>query len=336
MANKKTAPDFRKLKLDSVARHVERGTVFILDDLPRVVTHIGDDGTAGDETTIHYGDVGVDGFVRGSRHMRPYELDRAFTEGRATFLDGAQARMYVTLPETWQEQVRAAHERGVQAHAARVESGKDALNDRPPETHPSYGVIRLSRTSGGHGCLFGSPFVHHQALDIDIYRASESRSLSNTRVMHEGLPLVSIRMSEAQFAQFITSVAVGEGTPCTLDYVWGQRMPEPPEQREVQEFHEDAQRTLKRAGSWITEAIEKVTALLEAPAVTKAQRRELLGLLRQVEKAYADSLPFTLTQFTERMEKIVSAGKLEIEGYLASRVPALVGKAPIALPGEEE
>lgn len=341
VVKKRVAPDMRKVALAEIGRVVHRGTVFAMEGEPRVVTHIGDDGSTGDDRTIHHAGLDAEGYAsRGSGWISPWDFAKRVQEGKIQFIDGARARTQVTLPPDWAARHEARQAAVAAAERAKIERGDDALHDREPVHHPSFGMARLSRAHGGHGRLFGSPFDHHTRIDLDIYRATEQRSLSNTRHFQEDVPLLSVAFSEAQFAALIFSVAVGEGVPCTLDYVWGQRMPPPPPSQEAAEFKADVQRTMKQAGAKVSEAAAKVEAALSGDAKpTKALLREVADLVSQVRRAFDDSIPFTVEQFNERMEKIVHAGRLEIEAYIAQRRAsgALTnGEEPLALPAHKK
>lgn len=289
---------------------VRRGSVLHIDGKPVCVTRIGGDGSIPGDTTIHYARVNEDGTLQGENWIHPWDLDGRMRQGTAGYIDGGHARTVVALPAKWQEQARTLREMTERERAARL----DAVNEKEPVTHPSFGCLTLVRASGSQR-LFGTPFRHHTMISITLHRAVEHRSLSRTwhSTVGAGPAIAEIRMSEAQFARFITSASVGEGVPCTLAEVEGERMPLVPETNEVEEFHHDAKRALASAGRKITEAIDKVKALLAKPNLAKRDREELLSLLRSVGMAFTDSVPFTLEQFGARMEKIVEEGRIEIE-----------------------
>lgn len=306
---------------------VERGTIFWREDRnplvpgevdqdPCFVTRVGDDGSGNDRSTIYYALIKPDGTLGPSHHLAPWGFDREVEEGRIGIIDTATWKVMVNLPSEWKERVAAYRARDRVRAAKAREAGYDPLHDVQPEHHPAYGVITLTRGSCGGKNLFGSAFKHSSVLTLRVNRASLARSLSNDRTFDEGLPIIEIDMSEAQFAHFVTSAAVGEGTPCTITYVAGQQMPDVPEVREVEKFHDDAKRTMKRAALRIEEAINAVHASMQKPNLGKKDREEILGLLTSVQKAFTDSVPFTLKQFGERMEKIVADGKQEIEAYI--------------------
>ena len=200
--------------------HMERGTLFHVDGKPCVVTQVGGDGSTEDGTTLHFAEVNADGTLGRPYHLPPWQFKRKVEEGVAGFIDGGKVHTIVTLPEEW----KATAERLAAAAKAAREDRSWVTNERAEVSHPSYGSVVLTRASG-HQRLFGSPFRHQHFITFEIHRAVDQRSLSNTRTFHRGLPIIEVRMSEAQFARFITSGGNGEGTPCTLSFVTVQRMP---------------------------------------------------------------------------------------------------------------
>lgn len=315
-------------------RHIlQRGTVFALDGEAHVITDIHDDGS------IHFAGLDADGFAaRSMRTITSWALAEAVQTGKIQFIDGARAVLHVTLPPAWAS-LQAARSVAIRAaESAKIERGDAPHCACTPTHHPAFGMVRLSRAHGGHGRLFGSPFNHHTRITLDIYRATEQRTLSNTRHVLDDVPLLSIAFSEAQFAALICSVAVGEGVPCTLDYVWGQRMPPPPPSHEIAEFKADVQRTMEQAGAGVAEAAAKVEEAVLAGAAkpTKALLREVADRISQVRRAFDDAIPFTVERFNEHMAGIVHAGRLEIEAYIAQRRAfgaLLQSEVPLALPG---
>ena len=99
--------------------------------------------------------------------------------------------------------------------------------------HPAFGVIGVGRVSG-HTRLFGSDFTHHNYISLRISTAKTIESYGVKTSVHSDEQIVEVCLSEVQFARMITSLNMGEGTPCTLEYVQmppsleehqGQRIP---------------------------------------------------------------------------------------------------------------
>lgn len=91
-------------------------------------------------------------------------------------------------------------------------------DDSDKTTHPAYGIISIHRTSGG-ARLFRSDFEHQHYITIDISTAYETPGYGVKGNVYNDAQIISLAMSEAQFARMITSLNVGCGTPCTLERV---------------------------------------------------------------------------------------------------------------------
>ena len=83
--------------------------------------------------------------------------------------------------------------------------------------HPSYGVISFSRTYGGEKNLFGSSIKHQNTIRMKVSHAKLERRLNEDHV-YEKDKIIEVEMSEAQFAQAITSLNSAAGVPVTLLY----------------------------------------------------------------------------------------------------------------------
>ena len=89
------------------------------------------------------------------------------------------------------------------------------------EKHPAFGTIGVFRTSGQRH-LFGSPLQRHQGyVTIRVNHAEKVRSGRGYYWYFARKNIIEVALSEAQFAQLITSWNVGEGVPCTLDSIPG-------------------------------------------------------------------------------------------------------------------
>lgn len=94
-------------------------------------------------------------------------------------------------------------------------------------THPSFGKIEIVRgTCSQSQNLFGSSIKQHAYISIAIHKAVLYRGLNSDTIFSEGAPIVEVQMSPSQFADAITSLNSG-GTPCTIEYMNGQKIPEP-------------------------------------------------------------------------------------------------------------
>ena len=83
--------------------------------------------------------------------------------------------------------------------------------------HSSFANLYIGRSQcGGQTALFGSSIKHSDIITLRISPAYMDRDLSCDRYFAEPLPYIEINMSQAQFAQAITSLNMGDGVPVTL------------------------------------------------------------------------------------------------------------------------
>jgi hypothetical protein len=228
------------------------------------------------------------------------------------------------------------------------------------ETHPSYGVIGISRVSG-KGVLFGSEVTHHHFLKITI---SEAR-----RVVHPprefvmaNRELVEVYLTDAQFAQMITSPNQSVGVACTINRAicdqgqpWvhprhGGR-PEPPEPEHYTQKYKDVMgERSEKISEHIAKAKKQIDALMDGTdKPTKTNLKALQNALHMAQMNFDKNMPYVMEEMSEGIEKKMATAVSEFESYisfslqakglehLASQTPRLTSAAttPRLLPGEE-
>ena len=191
------------------------------------------------------------------------------------------------------------------------------------ETHPAMGQIRLGRWQGSGNRMFGSDFLHRVGITVTISRAERNRSLSNDWY-HGREEIISIDLTEAQWATLVSSVGVGEGVPCTILHVEGKQKPRiaAPKESRVKQFGDE----MKRRFDGIRETIGNLRQ-----RITEGKGgKESLKLLDSIEQAAVSNSTFTAEQFDRHMEKTVEKAKVEIHAY-GNRLGLKAGPAPLSL-----
>lgn len=191
-------------------------------------------------------------------------------------------------------------------------------NPPKPETyeHPSYGMISFSRSMNSNaGRLFGSSLKSHYAtIRMTVQSGYWQHDLHRDNYFARN-HLIEVEMSAAQFADAITSLNVGGGTPCTIRFVQGEgRLEDPPDvETEVERVKGRFEGDLKDMIAVMKERraeIEKLTGKLPEKARDKL-RIELDVMIQQM----TSNLPFILEQFDKASSKVVTAAKSEIENF---------------------
>ena len=184
------------------------------------------------------------------------------------------------------------------------------------KTHPAFGNINICRVSG-HRKLHDSPLRHHHYIALRIQTADMDRDL-NQHWHHPQKQVVEVLLSEAQFAQAITSLNT-MGTPCTLSFY------RDPITGEVQQpvlkdedaasdrsmFDGEIQAKVDELTKLVNSAKTDVAAALANKAVPAKAREAALGVVERLRRILAD-LPFIQSQFVKAMEKTESHAKTEV------------------------
>lgn len=217
--------------------------------------------------------------------------------------------------------------------------GKSNLEEERFE-HPSYAVINIGRAQigGGSKRLFDSPFQHYNIITLEISEAALVRKLHGDNIFKTGrVPYISVAMSEIQFANLVLNANLHGGTACTVEYIDGKKIPEPPAANMKKLWAKEVKKDFKD----VAEAAEKVEkdldALLAKDRVTKADLKALKDTVFTMAQDIRENLPWMQQRFQEAMDKTVAAARGEIEAHLENTIKKAgltslqAGRPPIGL-----
>ena len=191
------------------------------------------------------------------------------------------------------------------------------MNDHKAKdrTHPSYGMIRFSRQMSSHARrLFGSALkTHYATISMTVSRGVWQHDLHEDRY-YAADELIEVTLSAAQFAEAITSMNMGSGTPCTIERVNQEFVEDPPAiETEVERiksaFGEDLQNMVSKMREY-----RKEVETLSAKLPEKARERMRIALDVMVQQL-ASNVPFIMEQFNEASDRVVTAAKHDIEAF---------------------
>lgn len=213
----------------------------------------------------------------------------------------------------------------------------DNLSDSV-ETHPAYGQIGANRVQGAHQ-LYGSDFEHHSAVNITIRGSKLMRGLS--RDWHAAQDeYIEVSLSESQWAEFVSTLNSGMGTPCTVTFVRGSgELPgiERIVDRKAQFAAEVRRNVQKSLGN-----LDKLLKQLDDVKIGVRAKDELVMAAKLARQDIEANLPFVAKSFDEHMETQTQRAKTEIHAYMQNVVhraglDALQGQQlPLQLPDEDE
>ena len=196
--------------------------------------------------------------------------------------------------------------------------------------HPAFGVMRFSRIHGARkNTLFGSSIYHGDTINVTISRACLHRNLNNDWY-HEKNQIIEAEMSQAQFAELITSMNQCPGVPVTLRYTERDGyLPTVTFIDKKDEFRKELKETIADYSEKNQQNFEKAKEILNKKSISKADRNELLSIISNLtnNSQFNSHANFVYEQFIEQMDKTVLQAKGEIEAFTQNKLFAIANQA---------
>lgn len=190
-------------------------------------------------------------------------------------------------------------------------------NLRSETTHESFGILEISRTHGEGIRLFGSHLPKHD--HIILMRVATGRLIHElgTDRFSPRDKIVEIALSPAQFAEAITTLNHGRGTPCTIQRIGTVPLESVPESEiaEHAKIRDDFAGRIEHATCAVEGARNAVGQLLQEKSITKAGVRPVLKVLEKVAMELRADAPYIIDQFAESADRVVAAAKAEVAAY---------------------
>ena len=187
--------------------------------------------------------------------------------------------------------------------------------------HPSFGMLSFNRTHGGHSNLFGSSIQHNDTIHMVLKEGVVIRGLNDDRYVGED-EILEVEMSQSQFAELITSMNVGAGTPCTIKYLRGKgRINEADFINKRQQITNEFKESMK-------EFYDEVKELFTTKkSIGKGDREMILRRLANVTQGMESSSKFIFDQFQNQIDKTITEAKGEIEAFAQNKINAIAQQA---------
>jgi hypothetical protein len=203
------------------------------------------------------------------------------------------------------------------------------LHDSETEiTHPSFGVLQVSRVTG-YTKLFASDFKHRHFITLTLRRARVRRDFSRDWIFSSIDDEFTLYMSEAQWAHFVSSFNDGSGVPVTIKSTRdGNRVSvdEPPASGvgSRQSFIDEFQEMCKRAGQHLNLALEMLRNMARGNlGLSKTNLATLQKTVELAKQSISSDLPFVEEQFESHLDTLIANAKAEVNAHNAMRVMEL-------------
>jgi hypothetical protein len=190
---------------------------------------------------------------------------------------------------------------------------------RDEETHESYALISFSRVTGGLGPLYGTPIEARSGVRLMITESSRVfNGVSGERFV-DGKIILEAMLSEMQFAELITTMNVGMGTPMTLDLVREGAMKQcekpPPQESEAKRIKEAFEAQVAAKTATLKSVRRRIRKLLAESKISEKRKEQIDNEIFQFTRLFEDSAPFMMKQFERSTVEAVADAKASISSH---------------------
>jgi len=198
------------------------------------------------------------------------------------------------------------------------------MNDPKETKHPSFGTIGWSRVHGRAENFFMSSLTHDSWVEIELTGAKKYRKSGKTWVSAADPRHIRVRLTEAQFAAFITTPNVFTGTPCTVTRLANKGVAPCPEDEQMVQFRREVGLKAKVAVGKANQALKGIEiALAKKGSPKKKDLREIQDQLQETVRELGANMPFLIQQFEEHMDDVYHDAAARFEGYMRGRAEEL-------------
>lgn len=193
----------------------------------------------------------------------------------------------------------------------------------------NIGKISVSRSYGGGSDRFvGSPVPSDTAITIKIQQAEKFSDEFRKEEFYGKANIVEVEMTPNQWAELITTLNHGSGTPCTIKYVGGERIEQTYQTESVLDYYENRIQTdFKKASQEYESLFEEARDVLDNKKnITKADREIIRKAYTRISRFVGDSAPFLQKLFKEDIEEQAIDAAITFKNDMESIIKTLTKK----------
>lgn len=189
------------------------------------------------------------------------------------------------------------------------------------EKHDSWGMVGIYHQHHGGRELFGSDVVNHNTICLKIKTAQCSRELGRDWIMGDKT-LIEISLSANQFADLLTNANMGDGVPCTIEYMIGKGMIEyQPQKPKIEIIEEERNELAEATVNDLESSITMVKELIANKKLSKSAGEELLSKIRGAYSSLVGgSKEFFKKQVKQELNNMVVEAKRQVQSYVDNKI----------------
>lgn len=189
------------------------------------------------------------------------------------------------------------------------------------ESHDSWGMVGIYHQSHASRELFGSDVTNSNTICLRIKTAKCSRDLGRDWIMGDKT-IVEVTLSANQFADLLTNANMGDGVPCTIEYVAGKGQIEyKPQKPKIEIIQEERDELAEKTVEDLEASIEMIRGLIASKKMSKSAGEELLS---KINGAYSSlvggSKEFFKKQAKKEIECMVTEAKRQVQSYVDNKI----------------
>ena len=189
------------------------------------------------------------------------------------------------------------------------------------ERHDSWGMVGIYHQHHGGRQLFGSDVTNYNTICLKIKTAQCSRELGRDWIMGDKT-LIEITLSANQFADLLTNANIGDGVPCTIEYVMNKGMIKyQPQKPKIKVIEEERDALSEKAVTDIQSSIAMVKELIEKKKISKTLGEELLfNMNGALSSLIGGGKEFYKKQAEQELENMVVEAKRQVQNYVDNKI----------------
>ena len=188
-------------------------------------------------------------------------------------------------------------------------------------THDSWGMVGIYHQHHNGRELFGSDVTNYNTICLKIKTAQCSRDLGRDWIMGDKT-LIEITLSANQFADLLTNANIGDGVPCTIEYVAGKGMIEyKPQKPKLEIIEEERNELAERTVNDLESSITMVKELITNKKLSKAVGEELLSKMKDAYSSLVGGgKEFFKKQAKQEVNDMVTEAKRQVQSYVDNKI----------------
>lgn len=194
--------------------------------------------------------------------------------------------------------------------------------------HPAFAMISASRVSTTGMNLFGSNVPCSSLMSVKLFHAS-TKTENGKEYYYPKEEIIEVFLSSAQWAEFLTTMNIYGGVPCTIRSIGNEPVAciAPYKDNVSESGRKEFKKKMQRIDEAAKTAKRELTSILSKPSLSKKDREQIMSLVENIGRYYAENAEHALQLFEEQVDRTVVEAKAEISNFYSNFLLKMGGEA---------